>query len=309
MFINNRIPQGLIFCGDDFLGKRKMAFDFVEFLNCQMPDFSKRPCGKCTSCSLIIKQKHPDIYFIEPQKKEIQISQVRNLQKQLLLKNQVSQFRCFIINQADSLNILAQNCFLKTLEEPQGKTVFILITSKPEMLLETIRSRCQIVKFYPQNEKIIRNCLNMFAKEPDFEKVILVAQGRPSLALELLENRKALQDLLVNFKKLSKLLKSTLAERFLFVKNFLENKEKEDGLILENFLGFLTIYLRLMLLEGLGLKNGLAGLAFCLVDYSLTELAQAIKEAEKMRILVSTANINQKLALETLLTKLLVINN
>ncbi len=127
---NNRVPQAIIFTGENGLGKKQIALEFIDLLN----------NGKSFGTDLII---------IEPQGKEIQIDQIRDLQQSLSYSARQSEFKIVIIDQAHTLNRLAQNCFLKTLEEPKGKTVFILLTAFPEMLLPTIHSRCAVLKFFP----------------------------------------------------------------------------------------------------------------------------------------------------------------
>lgn len=121
---NNRVPQAMIFAGPSSLGKKDMALKFIKSIE---------------------NIEYPDLIIIEPEKKGISIDQIRELQKSFSLK---SSFKACIIDKAETMNTQAQNCLLKTLEEPKGNTLVILVSSKPESLLDTIRSRCQILKFY-----------------------------------------------------------------------------------------------------------------------------------------------------------------
>ena len=83
---------------------------------------------------------------------EIQISQIKQIQNFLSYKSYYGAFRAVIVDNAQTMNQEAQSCFLKTLEEPKGQTLIFLISSKPDMFLPTISSRCQTIKFFkPKN--------------------------------------------------------------------------------------------------------------------------------------------------------------
>ena len=154
-FSSGKLPQALLFSGEDGLGQKKLAFDFIKLLFCQQEN---KPCLVCPSCLMVDKFSHPDFIFLTSQNKDIQIDQIRDLQSALSLKPCLASQKAVIIEGAHNLNIQAQNCFLKTLEEPKTKTTFVLISSWPDVLLSTIRSRCATIKFYPQRkeqEKII----------------------------------------------------------------------------------------------------------------------------------------------------------
>jgi len=131
---NNKAPQAMIFAGQDFAGQKDLAKKFFELLN----------KGNNLETDLIV---------VSPINRDIQIDQIRELANSLSYRPQFADFRAVIIEQAHTLNKLAQNCFLKTLEEPPGRTFFILITAFPETLLPTVRSRCSVLKFFPIKEK------------------------------------------------------------------------------------------------------------------------------------------------------------
>lgn len=107
----------------------------------------KKPCGVCRSCEQVKKHTHPDIMWIEPQKKsrKISIEQVRDLQGRIFQTSFFSGWKICVLVGADRLGIEASNAFLKTLEEPPGKSLFFLLTDSPQFLLSTIISRCQRV--------------------------------------------------------------------------------------------------------------------------------------------------------------------
>jgi len=163
-----KIPHALLFYGKSSIGKKTLALELIKLLNCQAKDFKQRPCQTCRSCRDIEKKVHPDLLIVEPEEnKEIKISQIRELHSHLSLRAYCAPFKAVIIDQAHCLNQEAQSAFLKLLEEPKGKTIFILITEYPEMLLPTVLSRVERLRFYSSpktidhQEKRIKEILQM----------------------------------------------------------------------------------------------------------------------------------------------------
>jgi DNA polymerase-3 subunit delta' len=303
MAIGGRIPQAFLFAGLDSLGKRKVALEFIKLLNCQEKDVKTRPCQVCLPCNLIEKGKHPDVILVEPQKKEIQIAQIRNLQRTLSFRAQISYFKSVIIDEAQTLRPESQNCLLKTLEEPKGRVIFFLISSCPEMLFETIRSRCEILKFYPVNSQEIENHFKLKIPPAQLQKMLTIAEGRPGKIIEFLREPEKLNTWLKKFGEFQKILKWGISERFVFLKTLFENKETQ--LSLNSFLESFSKYLRLLLLQKLGVKNKPLDSLFLssqeLGDYSSLEIKEMIDSVENLKLLLSFANINPKLALEYLM--------
>ena len=107
-----------------------------------------RPCMNCAHCNKASRGIHPDIIIIgKPEKKrEIIIEQIRELKRDVIIVPNESEKKAYIINDADTMNVNAQNAFLKILEEPPTHAVFILRTATPDELLPTVRSRCVELK-------------------------------------------------------------------------------------------------------------------------------------------------------------------
>ena len=108
----------------------------------------KRPCMKCTHCDKSSRGLHPDITIIKKQdkKREIRIEQIRELKTDVIVVPNEADKKAYVINDADSMNENAQNALLRMLEEPPSHAVFILKTSSPAQLLQTVRSRCVELK-------------------------------------------------------------------------------------------------------------------------------------------------------------------
>ena len=144
---SGRIFSGYIFTGADASAMLLAAKNFAKAVNC--PAEKEDPCQSCASCRKINSQNHPDVFLIEPAgaSSSVGIDRIRAVIRQANLKPYEGKKKVFIINEAHSMNQASSNAFLKTLEEPPLDTVFILISRSEELLLPTIVSRCQVVKF------------------------------------------------------------------------------------------------------------------------------------------------------------------
>lgn len=142
-----QVSHAYLFSGNDIESIKNFAKDFVKLIDCSNKN---KPCRECQNCILIEKDNYPELLTIrqEDDKQEIEIKQVRDLQGFLSYKSYYGNFKSVVVENAERMTKEAQNCFLKSLEEPKGKTVIFLISSKPDLLLPTIFSRCQQVKFF-----------------------------------------------------------------------------------------------------------------------------------------------------------------
>ncbi len=140
---SRRLPHAYLFEGPEGVGKRLMALALTRAVFCR----EKRGCGDCAACRKVDHHNHPDLHFIEADGSQIKIEQVRALQKELSYRPLEADKKVCIVDDADKLNPAAGNALLKTLEEPRDNTLIVLLSSRPDMLLSTIRSRCQRLPF------------------------------------------------------------------------------------------------------------------------------------------------------------------
>lgn len=151
----DRVPPSLLLAGPNGVGKRRTALALAETLNCLEPiladDGSSRDaCGTCGACRKIERGTHPDVLVIEPgETGSIKIEQVRDVIDRAQYRPFEGRRRVVIIDDADALVPQAQNALLKTLEEPPSASVFVLVSSLPDTLLQTVRSRCPRLRFAP----------------------------------------------------------------------------------------------------------------------------------------------------------------
>jgi DNA polymerase-3 subunit delta' len=149
------LPPSLIFSGPDGVGKRMAASALAQALNCERPipwpdDSGVSGCGECSACRRIARGVHADVLFVEPgDTGSIGVDQVREAIDRAAYRPFEGRKRVVIVDEADALVPPAQNALLKTLEEPPAASVFVLVTARPDILLPTVRSRCQQLRFGP----------------------------------------------------------------------------------------------------------------------------------------------------------------
>lgn len=160
-----RVPNSLLFCGPEGVGKLRMAKELAIALNCLQA--GDEACGDCVPCGAIRAGfddegkagAFPDVMVIQPEKAVIKIDQMKFVKQMAYLKPLSGKRRVFIVDQAETMNEEAANSLLKVLEEPPHFTHIVLVTSNPFRILPTIRSRCQILSFSPITREEIERIL------------------------------------------------------------------------------------------------------------------------------------------------------
>jgi DNA polymerase III subunit delta' len=165
MLVADRLPGALLFAGEEGIGKKRFALEVARALNCRSPK-DHEACGVCSSCkrigklnypqredadewSQIIWTDHPDVGLVVAPKRVLRVEQMRQIEKEANYRPFEGKARVFLIDEADKLNDASANALLKVLEEPPKTSYLILITARPAMLLPTILSRCQMIRFSP----------------------------------------------------------------------------------------------------------------------------------------------------------------
>jgi DNA polymerase-3 subunit delta' len=146
------LPPSLIFAGPEGIGKRRAAVALAQLLNCKTPavveGIGLDACGTCAACTRIARGVHADVLMIEPgETGAIKVDQVRDAIERSAYRPFEGRRRVVIVDDADAVLIEAQNALLKTLEEPPSASTFVLVTSRPDVLLPTVISRCQRLRF------------------------------------------------------------------------------------------------------------------------------------------------------------------
>lgn len=213
----DRIPSAYLFSGEAGIGKKFAAINLAKAINClkeqgafdesvgrdEKDDPSRvahhmgqfDACDDCPSCKKTDAGTHPDFVIVTPERGEIRVGEIRAVEEALSFKPYEGLKKIIVIDDADTMNQSAANAFLKTLEEPPDESLLILVSSNPDKLPETIRSRCSRVGFAPlppsDCEEVIVNVAVQQAYSGDREEegaarlavAVRLSMGRPGLAV------------------------------------------------------------------------------------------------------------------------------
>ena len=227
-----RLASAYLFTGEAGIGKKTAAINFAKAVNClNVPPSSihgsegpltagSRPssslvhdaCDACASCHKIDAGTHPDVIIVEPVERLIRIEEIRAIEEALSFTPFEGKKKVVIVNDADTMNPAASNTFLKTLEEPPDDSLIILIASRPDSLLPTIRSRCSPILFHPLSLDSCRKILDGRIAAESIDEAVRLSLGRPGLAVsrDIREDRDWFIDL---FKAMLKAEKDSWADR------------------------------------------------------------------------------------------------
>lgn len=300
-----------LFSGPDGIGKKLIAIEFAKLLNCNGEITDGGEGCDCVSCRKIEKGIHPDVILVEfTGVKNIKVDQIREeVEEKLFLRPFEGRFKVVIVDESERMNNSAQNAFLKTLEEPPRDSVIILVTSRPNSLLPTIRSRCQLLSFNPLPEELIVEILKERG-ELSSEEVLLSAKlsgGSPGKAFELdkeiIEWRKDLISTLDGMSRYSASDILTLAE------SISSGSSSEDTEKLELAFRFIYLWLRDLVMIKIGSDNIIntdlsEAIGKTAEKWDIDDLLDRQRYVEKTWYDIFRANANTKLALENLFIKL-----
>jgi DNA polymerase-3 subunit delta' len=193
-----RLPHALLLTGPAGVGKHAFALRLAAALLCESPDASGNGCGSCRGCTLLANGSHPDYRHLRLLNKGeyagrtkltsdatvIRIDQVRELSEALALSAQHGGWKVALIDPADLMMAAAANALLKTLEEPAGNALMMLVATRPARLPATIRSRCQVLSLSaPPADEAITWLAGQGVERPEVQ--LALADGSPLRALEL----------------------------------------------------------------------------------------------------------------------------
>lgn len=219
---SGRLAHALLFSGPDGVGKGTTALALARVFLCDAPAHTPLgidACNTCPSCLLMDGGTHPDYHFVYRQlirlskdsvARDLSVDVIRNfLVAPAGLSSRLGRGKVFVVDEADTMNTTAQNALLKTLEEPPGRTLIILLASSPGALLPTIRSRCQPLRFAPIPTDIVTaELLRRGLTDTDAKDAARLADGSLGEAL-----RFAADGLLPLAKELEKQLTLSLTGR------------------------------------------------------------------------------------------------
>jgi DNA polymerase-3 subunit delta' len=182
-----RLASSYIFSGESGIGKKLTALNFAKALNClgagSGPESPPDSCDRCESCLKINAGSHPDLLLVSPEDRQIKIDEIRLIDAALSFRPFEGRKKVVIVDDADTMNIASANAFLKTLEEPPEDSVIILISSRPDRLPATIRSRCSRVNFVTLSLGACKQVLRGKVPDEELDALASLSMGKPGLAL------------------------------------------------------------------------------------------------------------------------------
>ena len=267
------------------IGKKKIAIEFIKNIFCE------ELCGECYFCKSI--EYNPDINIISPVEGNIEIEEIRKAKERLSLKPYHNKIKALIIDDSHLMKSDAQNAFLKMLEEPKGDTLIIFITPFREMLLKTIRSRAQEIKFsLVGNEEIEKYLISLGASSKKAKEISLISSGQIGKAINFFEDKSKMDFFNKSIEDIIFLSRSNISQRFQYAE-----KLKDDKIKIIEILDIWERFLRReILLKVFNYKSS--------VNYSLQKTKELIDELEKIKYIIESSNINKRIAFESLLIKL-----
>jgi DNA polymerase III subunit delta' len=310
---NSSFAHAYLFHGSNGIGKTAVAALFAKSLLC-LNEGESLPCNSCRSCEQFDKLIYPDLFVVERELNEktdkkkqfISVNQIRELLEKINKRSFLNSYKIVIIKEAHLLNKEASNSLLKTLEEPTQKTVIILISDNRDLILPTIQSRCQMIKFMPIGSSDIYDYLvkNNQTDRTTAKEISRLVHGRLDLAKNLAQSKEDFYDLKQLNIDFLDLFAKNLAQRFIYIEKLLGKKSTIEDV--NKHLDRLIVLYRDLLLV-LNFNNNLLvntyleeKLLKIAERYSQNKIVEIIRIIEKAKGLVSK-NINPKLVFENIL--------
>lgn len=298
-----KLSHAYLLCGETGSGKHLVAEAFAKTILCE--EGGIEACGKCKSCKQVESGNHPDFHPVVREKATLGVKEIREqVTGDVQIKPYSSDYKIYLIDEAEKMTEEAQNALLKTIEEPPAYAVFLLLVSRQELLLPTVLSRCVLLPFYPVAGAKIKAFLMEKKKVPDYlaENAATFAGGLVGRAVQYAESESFIEQR----KEVLHLVKyvddMTMAEIMENVKLFASKKD-----VATEYLDMILLWYRDVLLYK-ATKN-VNGLMF--VDELEAVVAQAGKRSfENLQGIVDAleqvkqrlkSNVNFENALELLL--------
>lgn len=180
----DRLPHALLMVGPSGVGVLDLARAMAQYLLCTAPQLG-RSCGGCRACLLLQAESHPDLHWVTPEEgsQSIKIGQIREMTEFTVTTAQQGGRKLIILSPAESMNANAANALLKSLEEPTGNCVYLLVTEQPAFLMATIRSRCARLQVHTPDHQQALQWLER-NRVADAHWHLVAAGGRPLRVME-----------------------------------------------------------------------------------------------------------------------------
>lgn len=299
-----KISHAYILNGESNSGKMMLAEAFAMALQCESG--GDEPCMECRSCRQAKEHNQPDIIYVSHEKPNIiSVDDIRHqLNNDIVIKPYSSKYKIYIVDEAEKMNVQAQNALLKTIEEPPAYGVILLLTTNADAFLPTILSRCITLNLKSVQADLIKNHLMRNYQVPDYQADVCAAfaQGNVGKAIQLASSDEFNELKTEAIALVKKLEDIDLYELNQQIKKISEYKNK-----IEEFLDLLTLWFRDVLYAKS--TNDVSNLIFRDEVYDIKKQAarrsysgieSIINTLEQTRVRLN-ANVNFELVIEMLL--------
>ena len=310
------LAHAYLIVGPAHVGKKTLALNLAQALNCES---DSAPCGECVQCRRIASSNHADVQIIglgqngdlnKSQQVEISIDQIRELEHSANLPPFEGKYKVFIIDEAQLMSNEAANCLLKTLEEPMGKVVFLLLTINERLLPETVVSRCQRLELLPVPAGELEEALkDNYGVEPEKARLLSkLSRGCPGWAILASKDDSLLQERNQKVQRLLDLTGADCEERFGYAGELATQSGKNRRLVLD-ILDLWLGFWRDLLLTKLGFASGITNIDFeveldkMASHYTLAQIRDFISSIRSVSNELEL-NVNPQLVLEVLMLNL-----
>ena len=308
--LQDEVRHAYLFVGIPGTGRRTIALQFAQALNCSEPPAPGEFCGKCRNCRQIAAQQHPDLIVTETETAGtiLKIDEIRDLQHTLSLAPYESRWRIGLLLRFDEANQNAQNALLKILEEPPENVKLLLTADSENSLLPTITSRCEVMHLFPANLALLASYLTdrYQVESKAAESAAHLSAGRVGFAISLLKEPEKAEQMNRTAAECLEMFSQNTRERFRYASNFKDFKKRTE---LREVLHVWQSVMRDLLLLSTGGKLTAQSLTF--IDLCSESASVAAKySTEQFRELIRhlnrsleylDANVSPQLLLEELL--------
>ena len=252
----NKLPHAIIIQGEKGLGKKTLAKLIAAGLLCGAED---NPCGRCTVCKNVLKNNHPDVLYYKKDKASVfSVELLRKIRALAFVLPNQSDYKIFILDEADYMNESAQNAFLKILEEPPSYAVFIMLCEHKNNMLDTILSRSTVFTLEPVSNDEAVAYLSAHMPETDIEDIRKTAEYTGGNIGKIIDNLSN-EDMLLANETAENIADALLAERSFDLLKAMAPFDKDRKLFKNTLLPLRTIIRNALVLRCGGEQNKAAG--------------------------------------------------
>ena len=299
-----KVSHAYILSGEEGMGKKTLADAFAMTLLCE--EDGKEPCMQCHACKQVLSGNHPDLIYVTHEKPaSMGVDDIREqINDTIMVRPYSSQYKIYIVDEAEKMTVQAQNALLKTIEEPPAYAVIMLLTTNPDAFLPTILSRCVQLKLKPLKDSVVKEYLEekLHVKDIQAEIYSAFARGNLGKAIHLAQS----EDFKMMYEEILTLLKEI---KEMDISQLLDviRKLKDNNTYIKECLNFMQMWYRDILmykttkdLNLLIFKDEFSAVKKAASLSSYEGLERILEAIDKARVRLD-ANVNMELVMELLL--------